>query len=101
MIYQKTGCEQSGIIITLVSYAEPQWAVHAGSGYTPDAEFIKEITASELLGMDLENLVIEPMVVELLKHADHINEVKILNCHTKGTIEKAIKGKNAGTIIPS
>jgi molybdenum storage protein len=65
----------------------------------PDAEFIKEITASELLEMNLENLVIEPMVVELLKDAAHVKEVKIINCHTKGNIEKAIKGKNVGTII--
>jgi molybdenum storage protein len=65
----------------------------------PDAEFIKEITASELLEMNLENLVIEPMVVELLKDAAHVKEVKIINCHIKGNIEKAIKGKNVGTVI--
>ena len=49
--------------------------------------------------MNLENMVIEPMVVELLKDAAHIKEVKIINCHVKGNIEKAIKGKNVGTII--
>ena len=65
----------------------------------PDAEFIKEITASELLEMNLENMVIEPMVVELLKDAAHVKEVKIINCHTKGNIEKAIKGKSVGTVI--
>jgi molybdenum storage protein len=49
--------------------------------------------------MNLENLVIEPMVVELLRDAAHVKEVKIINCHNKGNIEKAIKGKNVGTII--
>lgn len=65
----------------------------------PDAEFVKEITASELLEMKLENMVIEPMVVELLKDAAYIREVKIINCHVRGNIEKAIRGKNVGTII--
>lgn len=65
----------------------------------PDADFIKDITASELLDMKLDNMVIEPMVVELLKDAVHIKEVKIINCHVPGNIEKAINGKNVGTII--
>ena len=65
----------------------------------PDAEFIKEITASELAEMNLEDMVIEPMVAELLKDAVHVKEVKIINCHVKGNIEKAILGKNVGTII--
>jgi molybdenum storage protein len=39
------------------------------------------------------------MVVELLKDAAHIKEVKIINCHLKGNIEKAIKGKSVGTVI--
>jgi molybdenum storage protein len=65
----------------------------------PDADFIKDITASELLAMNLEDMVLEPMVVELLKDAVHLKEVKIINCHVKGNIEKAINGKNVGTII--
>jgi len=65
----------------------------------PDADFIRDITASELLAMKLDNMVIEPMVVELLKDAVHIKEVKIINCHVSGNIEKAINGENVGTII--
>jgi len=65
----------------------------------PDAEFIPKISASELLEMKLEDMVIEPMIVELLRDAVHIREVKIVNCHVPGNIGKAIKGKNAGTII--
>ncbi len=65
----------------------------------PDAELIKDITAKELIRMDLEDMVLEPMVVELLQDAVHIREVRIINCHTRGNIEKAINGKNVGTII--
>jgi molybdenum storage protein len=65
----------------------------------PDADFIREITAPELIGLNLEDLVIEPMVVELLQDAVHLREVRIINCHVKGNIEKAIEGRNVGTVI--
>jgi molybdenum storage protein len=65
----------------------------------PDAELIKDITATELIEMDLEDMVIERMVVDLLQNAVNIREVRIINCHTRDNIEKAIKGKNVGTII--
>jgi molybdenum storage protein len=67
----------------------------------PDAELIRDITAKELIKMDLEDMVIEPMVVELLKNAVHIREVRIINCHTRGNIEKALSGKKIGTVIRS
>jgi len=65
----------------------------------PDAELIREITAKELTKMKLDDMVIEPMVVELLKEAVNIREVRIVNCHKRGNIEKAINGKNPGTVI--
>ena len=65
----------------------------------PDAELIRDITVKELLALDLDDMVIEPMVLGLLKDAVHIREVRIINCHKRGNIEKAINGKNAGTII--
>jgi len=65
----------------------------------PDAELIKGITAQELIRMNLDDMVLEPMVVRLLQDAVHIREVRIINCHKKGNIEKAISGRNAGTII--
>jgi molybdenum storage protein len=65
----------------------------------PDAELIRDITAKELLRLDLEDLVLERMVIDLLSNAVNIHEVRIINCHKRGNIEKAINGKNAGTII--
>lgn len=67
----------------------------------PDADLIRDITATELLRLDLEDLVLERMVVDLLNSAVNIHEVRIINCHKPGLIEKAIKGKNVGTIIRS
>jgi molybdenum storage protein len=65
----------------------------------PDAELIRDITARELIKMDLEDLVLEPMVVHLLENAVNIHEVRIINCHKRGNIERAIQGENVGTII--
>lgn len=65
----------------------------------PDAELIREITAPELIRMQLDDMVLEPMVIELLQEAVHIREVRIINCHKPGNIEKALTGKNPGTII--
>ena len=58
-----------------------------------------EVAAAELIKMDLDDLVIERMVVDLLANAVNIREVRIINCHKRGNIEKAINGKNVGTII--
>ncbi len=65
----------------------------------PDADLIREITAAELIRMDLDDMVIEPMVVELLERAVNIREVRIINCHKRGNIEKAINRKRIGTVI--
>jgi len=65
----------------------------------PDAELITEITAQELIRLNLDDMVLEPMVVRLLQDAVHIREVRITNCHKRGNIKRAISGRNAGTII--
>jgi molybdenum storage protein len=65
----------------------------------PDAEFIPEITAGELLERGMEDMVIEPMAVELLRDAVHIRELRIVNCHVPGNLEKAILGQKVGTVI--
>jgi molybdenum storage protein len=68
-------------------------------GKNPDATLIRDITAKEVIRMNLNDMVLEPMVIELLQDAVHIGEVRIVNCGTCGTIEKAINGKNPGTVI--
>ena len=65
----------------------------------PDAEFIPEITADELLEMEMEDVVLEPMAVELLRDAVHVREIKVVNAHVPGNITKAINGERVGTLI--
>lgn len=65
----------------------------------PEADLIKEITAEELLALDMDDLVLERKVVELLVSAKNIREIRIINGHTRGTLGRALKGENPGTLI--
>lgn len=65
----------------------------------PDAKLITDITVDELLKLDMEDMVLERKVLYLLKDAANIKEVKIINGHTRGTLERALNGENVGTVI--
>lgn len=65
----------------------------------PDAEFIDEIRVAELIDRDLEDLVLERKLLYLLQDARHVNEVRIVNGHQRGNLEKAILGEKVGTRI--
>jgi len=65
------------------------------------AEFIEEITAQELIELDLEDLVLERKVVELLRDANNIHEVKIVNGQKRGMLTRVLRGEKVGTIIRS
>ena len=65
----------------------------------PKAELIKDITADDLIKMDMEDMVLERKVLFLLKDAANVKEVMIINGHKRGTLERAMNGENVGTII--
>jgi len=67
----------------------------------PEAEFIPEITAEELLDRDMEDIVLERRVVELLLFSKQVKEVKIVNGHVQGNMTKAVRGEKVGTVIRS
>ena len=67
----------------------------------PDAELIPDITVRELLEMDMDDLVLEPKVLELMEYSRVIKEVRIVNGHIPGRVRAALEGRNAGTIIRS
>lgn len=65
----------------------------------PNAELIKDITVDELLKLDMEDMVMERKILYLLKDAATVKEVRIINGHKRGTLERALNGENVGTII--
>lgn len=65
----------------------------------PKAKLIEEITAGELIEMDMEDLVLERKMLYLLRDMVNIREIRIVNGHKRGTIEQAIRGERVGTVI--
>jgi len=65
----------------------------------PDAELIEEISADELIEMDMEDMVMEHKILYLLRDAVNVKEIRIVNGHARGNIEKAINGEKVGTLI--
>jgi len=65
----------------------------------PDAVFIPEIGARELMEMDLEDLVIERSCLEILINSEAIDRIQIINGLKKGNIIRALDGEPVGTII--
>jgi molybdenum storage protein len=65
----------------------------------PKATLIEEIGAERLIGMDMEDLVLERKTVELLRQATNIREIKIINGHKRGAIGQALAEEKVGTII--
>jgi molybdenum storage protein len=65
----------------------------------PEAELIEEITAKELIKMDMEDMVLERKMLLLLQDAVNVKEIRIVNGHKRGNIERAILGEKVGTVI--
>ena len=65
----------------------------------PDAEFIAEIRAAELIARKLPTLPIEPVVLELLTCAKLVTRIQIVNGLLPGNLTRALKGERVGTVI--
>ena len=66
---------------------------------TPDAKFIPDIGAAELIRMRLPTLPIEPVVLELLTRARLVKSVRIVNGLVPGNLTRALNGEAVGTLI--
>lgn len=62
-------------------------------------ELISRIGAADLLARKLATLPIDPLVLELMAHAKHQNQIQVINGLTPGNISKALHGEHVGTII--
>ena len=67
----------------------------------PDAEFIPEISAEQLIANEQDDLVVERVVLEYMQRAQHMKEIRIINGTKKGNITAALAGENVGTRIYS
>jgi len=65
----------------------------------PDAEFIAEISATELIERDLDDLVLERPCLEILRSSEVLDHVQIINGLEPGNLTRALAGEHVGTII--
>lgn len=65
----------------------------------PDAQFIAEIGAQDLLDRDQDDLVIERPCLEIIQNSEVIEKVQIINGMVEGNITRALNGEHVGTII--
>ncbi|MFH1155397.1 MAG: hypothetical protein V1793_16430 [Pseudomonadota bacterium] len=65
----------------------------------PDAEFIPEIGARDLMARNQDDLVIERPCLEIIQNSEVIDQVQIINGLVPGNISRALDGEHVGTII--
>jgi molybdenum storage protein len=65
----------------------------------PDAGFIPEIRAADLIRARLPTLPIEPMVLDLLTRAKLARSIRIVNGLVPGNLSRALAGEPVGTLI--
>jgi molybdenum storage protein len=65
----------------------------------PDAKFIPEIAAADLLRMQLPTLPVEPAVLDLLTRAKLAKNIRIVNGLVRGNLTRALAGEPVGTVI--
>ncbi len=65
----------------------------------PDAEFIPEIGARDLMAREQDDLVIERPCLEIIQNSEVIEYVQVINGLVPDNISKALAGEHVGTII--
>ena len=63
------------------------------------AKFIPKISTSELMALDLQDVVVERAVLELMGNARNQKSIQIVNGLEKGNLTRALNGEEVGTII--
>jgi molybdenum storage protein len=65
----------------------------------PNATFIAEIGAQDLLDRNQDDLVIERPCLEIIQNSEVIDKVQVINGMIEGNITKALNGEHVGTFI--
>ena len=65
----------------------------------PNAEFIKEITVSELRARNLPTLPFDRVMIDLLANARQLKQFQIINGLRPELLDRALRGEHVGTIV--
>src|SRR6266567_783096 len=65
----------------------------------PNAEFIREITVSELRARNLPTLPFDRVMIDLLANARQLKQFQIINGLKPELLERALRGEHVGTVV--
>jgi molybdenum storage protein len=65
----------------------------------PEAEFIQQARAQEIIDRKLRTLPIEPVVLDLLTRAKLARSIRLINGLRPGNLTRALNGESVGTLI--
>ncbi|MBV5328274.1 MAG: hypothetical protein JZU65_11655 [Chlorobium sp.] len=65
----------------------------------PNAKFIPEIGAQDLLNLEQDDLVIERPCLEIIQNSEVIEKVQVINGLIEGNITRALNGEHVGSYI--
>ncbi len=65
----------------------------------PRASFIPEISASDLLALEVERSCIDRMVAEVMLRSRHVKKIQIINGLKPGNLTRALNLEHVGTIV--
>ena len=93
MVAENFGCK------AMIFVKDEDGLYSANPKTSSDAEFIPEITVTELKDRGLQDSIIEFPVFDLMKSARHVRSVQVINGLVPGNITRALAGEHVGTII--
>jgi molybdenum storage protein len=86
--------------LTIVEDVDGVYTADPNSSSTSSAEFIPEISASELAGQP-GTLPVDRTLLEVMTAAKHLEQIQIVNGLVPGNVLRAMRGEHVGTVIHS
>jgi molybdenum storage protein len=86
--------------LTIVEDVDGVYTADPNSSSTSNAEFIPEISASELAGQP-GTLPVDRTLLEVMTAAKHLEQIQIVNGLVPGNVLRAMRGEHVGTVIHS
>jgi Uridylate kinase len=93
LIAEVFGCQS----VTLVKDVDGLYSDNPKTN--PSAEFIPRIGVNELIERKLPDLPVEPALLDMMRHAKLIKEIRLVNGLERGNITRALHGEAVGSVI--
>lgn len=93
LVAEQFGCKQ------MIYVKDEQGLFTANPKTSKDATFIPKISVDEMKARGLHDSILEFPVLDLIKKAQHVRQVQVVNGLVPGNLTRALAGEHVGTII--